>query len=154
MLVELCKLLKDGPISRVILSVLGNLNRSINDFHNKGSIISAFSELHLLDHVAQLIPISSDVQVIAYLDSTVEDKVVFDIVSPIDGRDDLSHTRIPSCYWGLWITISKIHKDIVQNAVELNNQTILQSCNVHLSCQTRVVLNTPDGLPKYCMGVE
>ena len=108
MLIKLGKFFKDGPISWIILGILSNLDSSIENSHDKGSIISTLTELDIFHYISQTITIYAYIQIIAYLDATVENKIVLDIVCPIDSRYNLSHAKITSCYWCLWVAISKI----------------------------------------------
>jgi hypothetical protein len=80
MLVELCELLEDGALPGVRGVVLSNQDGRIDDVHDELSVVPVFPAFFTLE-------------VVADLDPTREDEVVFLILCSVDLCYDLSHAR-------------------------------------------------------------
>lgn len=88
MLVELSKLLVDGPLPSISCVLLSDANCGIDYLHNELSIISIFFQ----NHKFFILLISAHIEVISDLNSTCEDEIVLFIISSVDVCDDLSHS--------------------------------------------------------------
>lgn len=135
MFIELCKLFIDGSVPRVVLRVLSDLDGCVDDPHNEGGVVSALPQFDVLHDVSQTVPVCSDVEVLAYFDAAVEDEVVLYVVSPVYCRYCLPHARVSACNWRLGVTICQVDENVVENAVHLHHQSVLQLPNIDLAPQ-------------------
>ena len=130
MLVELCKFLVVSPFLIIVLiNSVTDLDRIVDNLHDELSVVPFFLKNNFLVSAISV----SNVEVVTNVDFARNDKVVFCVVDPIHSAYELSHARSASGRRGLRISIGQVDQNIVEDAVQIDNQLVSHFLQLDIS---------------------
>ena len=105
MLIKLREFLEVSPFLVVVLiNSVTDLDRIVDNFHDKLSVIPFFLKNNLLISAISV----SYVEVVTNINFASKDKIIFCVVDPIHSTYELSHARSASRRRGLRISIGQV----------------------------------------------